>query len=407
MTHRVVSEMAEVTINRREFMLAMGSATVALSSGSDVYASAGPGKGELPKPRIDSDAPLRIGMIGRTGHLGYVLDALDSVPKASIAAYAFEDGDWGFNTDGSRRGGGSSYNMDRQEAWVDRQPWAKSNPALYETYQEMLEKEQLDLAVVCLPYVRNAHAICAAAESGLNILSEKPVAVNRSDLNSVKQAVNSAGVRLGAMFAMRYAPPIYSVRQTVVRGEIGIPCLARAQKSYKWGDDRPWFYRDKEIYGSTILWVGIHAIDYLRWCMGFEVRKVSGFHSNLAHPGSPGTQDSAVVSMEFENGATGAVTMDYLRPETAPSHGDDRIRIAGAKGIVEALPEKNILELMTDEHGPREPAVQEPELPLFADFVGELRGQRECMIGPDEAVRVTEICIAATEAADSLQVLSV
>ena len=37
---------------------------------------------------------------------------------------------------------------------------------------------------------------------------------------------------------------------------------------------------------------------------------------------------------------------------------------------------------------------------LFADFIGELRGLNEHIIGPEEAVRVTRICIAATEAAD-------
>ena len=36
---------------------------------------------------------------------------------------------------------------------------------------------------------------------------------------------------------------------------------------------------------------------------------------------------------------------------------------------------------------------------LFADFVAELRGQGKHLIGPDEAVRVTRICIAATRSA--------
>jgi predicted dehydrogenase len=241
----------------------------------------------------------------------------------------------------------------------------------------------------------------------LNILSEKPVAINHADLDRVERTLRSTGVRLSAMFAMRYAPPIYTVWRTVGRGEIGKPCLARAQKSYKWGDGRPWFYQYKDIYGSTILWVGIHAVDYLRWCVGLEVSRVSGFHSNLAHPESPGAQDNATVSMEFEGGATAAITMDYLRPETAPTHGDDRIRIAGSKGIVEALAEKGIFDLVTNETKPHEVELEEPDLPLLADFVGELRGQRKSLIGSDEAVRVTRICIAATEAAEKQQTITV
>jgi predicted dehydrogenase len=111
--------------------------------------------------------------------------------------------------------------------------------------------------------------------------------------------------------------------------------------------------------------------------------------------------------MEFEGGATAAITMDYLRPETAPTHGDDRIRIAGSKGIVEALAEKGIFDLVTNEKEPHEIKLEEPELPLFADFVGELRGQRKSLIGPGEAVRVTRICIAATEAAEKRETITV
>jgi predicted dehydrogenase len=356
-------------------------------------------------PRLDPEAPLRIGMIGRTGHLGYVLNRVEEVPGARIAAYAFEDGDWDFNSDGSRRG--SSYDMNRQREWVDRQRWAKSNPRLYETYQEMLDKEKLDLAVVCLPYARNAFAISAAAQAGLNILSEKPVATNSSDLEMVRNAIANADVRLSAMFAMRYSAPIYTVWKTVQRGEIGNPLLARAQKSYKWGYGRPWFYKDREIYGSTILWVGIHAVDYVRWCTGLEVRRVSGFHSNLSHLDYPGAQDNAVLNMEFENGATASITMDFLRPKTAPTHGDDRLRIAGSKGVVESIADSGNVTLLSAGEEPRTVEQEQPDWHLLPDFVAELRGQGRHLIGPDDAVRVTEICIAATEAADKRTTLTV
>ena len=394
-------------LDRRKFINVVGAGSLVAAANAAPGLAAGL---EMPPaPRLDPDAPLRIGMIGRTGHLGYVLNELDTVARARIAAYAFEDGDWTFNSDGSSRADhiGTSYDMDRQREWVGGQAWSKSNPTHYETYQEMLEKEKLDLAVVCLPYARNALAICAAAEAGLDILSEKPVAVTRSDLNMVERTVRSTGVRLSAMFAMRYASPIYTVWRAVGQGKIGKPCLARAQKSYKWGDGRPWFYNDRAIYGSTILWVGIHAVDYLRWCTGLEVRRVSGFHSNLAHPESPDAQDNAVISLELENGATAAITMDYLRPETAPTHGDDRIRIAGSIGIVESLAEEGTVELVTREKKPHEIKLEKPELSLFADFVGELRGQRSSLIGPEEAVRVTRICIAATEAAENHETITV
>lgn len=375
----------------------MGSASLAGIAAGTIHA-----RGET--RRLDPEARLRIGVIGRFGHVDYVLDQLDTVKGATIAAYAFEDGHWTFNFDGSRRGG--SYDLDRHRRWVEHQPWSRTGPRLYETYQEMLETEKLDLAVVCLPYARNAFAIRDAAEAGLHVLTEKPAAVTLGDLEMVEEAVRRNRVRLSIMFAMRYFPNYYTIRQSVADGKIGKPILAQAQKSYKWGEQRPWFYRDREIYGSTILWVGIHAVDYLRWTTGLEVRRVSGFHSNLAHPDFAGVQDNASLSLELEGGGTAALTMDFLRPQTAPTHGDDRLRIAGSEGVIETIGADGRVDLLSA-GDPRQVALENPPASLFADFVAELRGQGTHLIGPDEAVRVTRICIAATEAADTGRVITV
>lgn len=358
-----------------------------------------------PPPLLDPDGPLRIGIIGRTGHLSLVFEALDSIPGARINAVAFEDGSWDHNSDGSRRGG--MYNLARGRKWVEGQPWSASRPGIYETYQEMLDREALDVAVVCLPYQRNAAAIAACARAGLHVLTEKPVAVNFSDLELVERTLAEHPMRLSAMFALRYSPAFSTIRQAIAGGAVGRPCLGRAQKSYKFGDDRPWFYRSKEIYGSTILWVGIHAIDYVRWTMGLEVTSVSGFHSNLAHSGFPGLQDNAVVTLAFDGGATAAVTMDFLRPEGAPSHGDDRLRVAGEMGIIEKGGWEERVDLLAGSEESQSVELAQPPRGLFEDFVAELRGQGRHLIGPDEAVRVTRICIAATEAADSQRVVAV
>ena len=385
--------------DRRSFIRSVGAASLSLAAaGLPGLSRAAENAPSGLKARLDPQAPLRIGMIGTEGHTDMVLREVGKVPGARIAAYAFEDGDWEFNVDGGRRGAGA-YDLDRQRKWAAGQPWCRPDTKIYETYQEMLDKEKLDLAVVCLPYVRNAYAVAASAKAGLQVLSEKPVAVNYADLEMADKAVKSSGVRLSALFAMRYGQSYFTIKHAVEKGLIGKPCLGRGQKSYKWGEERPWFYKNREIYGSSILWVGIHAIDYIRWPMGLEVTKVSAMQGNLAHPDYPGAQDHAVVNMLFDSGATGAVTLDYLRPESATTHGDDRLRVIGTKGVVEKKELDETVELITAGEGPKKLALDQPPS-LFADFVGELRGQGTHLIGPDEAVRVTRICIAAPQAAE-------
>jgi predicted dehydrogenase len=386
---------------RREFLRSMGAASMGLLAAGAMPLT---GMAANPSPLLDPDAPVRIGMIGRTGHLYIVFNALDKIPGAKITAYAFEDGDWEYNTDGSRRGG--KYDLDSQRKWAQGQSWCGPQTKLYETYQEMLDKEKLDVAVVCLPYARNPFASAAAAERGIQVMCEKPVAVNNPDLDMLDAAVKKSGVRLSAMFTMRTSPTIATIHRGVQDNLIGKVCLARAQKSYRFGEERPWFYKHREIYGSTILWVAIHAIDYIRWATGLEIHKVAANHANLAHPGYPGCQDSAVVMMELDGGAQGAVTADYLRPAQAPTHGDDRLRIIGSEGVLETRDLNQRVELITRDKGPRDLPIVE-NVSLFADFIGSLRGKNVHLVGRDDPVRVTRICIAATEAADRGEFIAV
>ncbi|MFH1071326.1 MAG: Gfo/Idh/MocA family oxidoreductase, partial [Candidatus Glassbacteria bacterium] len=275
--------------DRRTFLRTLGAGALGLAAGLPASRAQAVPLGAV----LDPGAPVRIGMIGTAGHTDTVLGSLDRVPGAVIAAYAFEDSDWEYNEDGTRRGG--SYPLDQKRKWAEKQRWFGPKTRLYETYQEMLDKEKLDLAAVCLPYSRIPFAGAAAARAGLHVISEKPVATTFADLDMLQSAVKKSGVRLTALFTIRYSPAFYTIRQAVAAGKIGRPILGWGQKSYKWGEERPWFYKQRKIYGGSILWVGIHAIDYIYWTMGLDVKKVSAFHGNLAHPDYPGCQDHGVV----------------------------------------------------------------------------------------------------------------
>ncbi|NLX97934.1 MAG: Gfo/Idh/MocA family oxidoreductase [Rhodopirellula sp.] len=110
----------------------------------------------------------------------------------------------------------------------------------------MLEKEELDVVGVCLPYYRNAEASLAAARKGIHIVSEKPVATTLVDLDALKTAVGESKVRLTSMMNMRCFPPYRAARKAVQEGLIGEPILLTSQKSYRFGGGRTWFYKDFE-----------------------------------------------------------------------------------------------------------------------------------------------------------------
>ena len=327
---------------------------------------------------------LRIGQIGTDGHQNMVLNGISQIEGAQLVACA------------KGHEGDSLDKIKKHTAFT-------SQTQVYDHFEDMFEKEELDLVSICRPYSLNAEAAIAAAQKGIDIVSEKPVATTIEDLDTLEQAVLNHQVRLTAMFGMRLSPAFRAAHKAVSEGLIGQPILATGQKSYKFGT-RPDFFKKRETYGGTIPWVAIHAIDYTRWVAGLEYTQVAALHGNLNHPTYPGCEDQGGVLFRFENGGTAMINLDYLRPSTAPTHGDDRLRIAGTEGIIEVTDCGTRTHLIREGEAPR-------DLPLLAeeDFLVNLYqeriGKAQHIVGPDEAIKVTRICLLARQAADTQQIL--
>jgi predicted dehydrogenase len=331
----------------------------------------------------DNAAKVRVGLIGTDGHTGVLLDTIARLPSVELTTFA-------------------KSLPDDDPSGMKRNKAASKDLHVYDQFEEMLEKEELDVVGVCLPYYRNAQASIAAARKGIHIVSEKPVATTLDDLEALKKAVTESKVRLTSLMNMRCFPAYRTARKAVQDGLIGEPILLTSQKSYRFGQSRPWFYKDMETYGGTIPWAGIHSIDYMRWTTGRDYVQASAWHGNLDHPDYPGFQDHAGVLFKLDNGGTAMTNLDYLRPEPAPTHGDDRLRIAGSEGVLEVLGAENRVSLITAADDPRELELVEP-VDFFADFLAELAGQGEHLISQQDAFRLTEICLKARDAAETGQ----
>ena len=190
-------------------------------------------------------------------------------------------------------------------------------------YKTMLEQTKPDYAVVSPVFGLTAAVIRDCAKRGIHVFSEKPVATTLEDLERVEQTVKDSGIHFCAMHYLRYDPAFYLGAQLVER--IGQVKLVTAQKSYKYGK-RPAWYADPALYGGTIPWVGIHAID---WIYHFTGKKFLSVTTQKVG------EMAAVCQFTLEDGAVATMNLDYYRPAGAATHGDDRIRLAGTEGVLE------------------------------------------------------------------------
>jgi predicted dehydrogenase len=200
------------------------------------------------------------------------------------------------------------------------------------------------------------------------------------------------------LLTMRHEAKYATMRRLVQEGAIGPVCQVTSQKSYRWGQRADW-QMSRQRLGGIIPFIGIHALDLMRWVTGLEYARLAAFHGRLGKPDMLETEDSASILAQFAGGATATARLDYLRPMTAPTHGDDRLRIAGGQGILEAVGDESDLRLVTTDHEPIRIA-PDPTPNLFVEFIQALREDRPSRITADDAFTITEIVLQARAAAD-------
>ena len=323
---------------------------------------------------------IRIGIIGASGHFGYVLDGLRQMPDAQLVAVApgCPEEDIG--------------KLLANPAVVAAQP------AVYGDYREMLDRGRLDVVAVNPFYYLHDTISAEALRRGVAPFCEKPLALDLRALEALRQVQQAVGLPVGIMLAFRYEPRFYTAQRLVAAGAIGEATVGYAQKSYKLGT-RPVFYKKRETFGGLIPWVGIHAIDWFQFVSGRRYVAVTARHSNLHAPQYPGTEDNAACLFELDNGGSAVMSFDFLRPAGAPSHGDDRLRLIGSQGCLD-IREPGVLEVITRE-GPQAVTPEPPPLGIFADWARSVldRGHR-CLLPTEEAFAITEVALKAREAAD-------
>ena len=259
--------------------------------------------------------------------------------------------------------------------------WAERMP-VFASWQEMLDEVRPDLAVISPIFGLTGSIIIECAGRGIDIFAEKPVAATLDELEAVEKAIRENGVRFCAMHYLRYTPSFWRAKQLVNEGAVGDIRMVTAQKSYRYGT-RPKWYHDERLYPGTIPWVGIHAIDWIAFYTGKRFQSVTSLQW-----GKP--EMAALCQFEMEDGVMASANIDFLRPQAAPTHGDDRVRIAGSKGVLEVWADHLLL---IGENGPV------TEAPTEAPKLTRLFVQGEEPISPQEIFDITRASLLARDAA--------
>lgn len=185
-----------------------------------------------------------------------------------------------------------------------------------------------DAAIVCAPNTAHRDWIDRAAEAGVAVLSEKPLATTTADAAAIVDRCAAADVPLGVAMPLRFSPPVERARDALA--EIG-----QLQFVVGWNRGRMpggWFVDPEQAGGGAVQDHTVHILDLVRWMTDREVAEVHAETGTRLH--DIPVEDVNVLSMALDDGTPVTLDGSWSRPDAWHNWGDAGAEIIGTEGVV-------------------------------------------------------------------------
>lgn len=178
------------------------------------------------------------------------------------------------------------------------------NVKAYEDYDQLLKAEDLDAALISLPNFLREDSIAKAAEKGLDLFVDKPLARSLDEAKRIEEKVEKEGVRMMTGVNYRYFESVQQLKGMLDEGRIGDVIFATADLVLNGplGHGRvptpvpEWWLSKEQAGGGALLDLGYHLIDIMNWMFG----DLKVEYSKLGYRFSLPVEDGAMVVLRSE-----------------------------------------------------------------------------------------------------------
>jgi predicted dehydrogenase len=209
---------------------------------------------------------------------------------------------------------------------------AKFNVPAYADMDEFLARKDIDAVAVLTPSGMHPQHAIACARAGKHVVVEKPMALRLQDADDMIRACDEAGVKLFVVKQNRFNVPVVKAREALEAGRFGRLVLGTVR--VRWCRDQAYYDQDSwrgtwAYDGGVLTNQASHHIDMLEWFFGDVVSVHARATTALV---KVETEDTAVATLKFRNGALGIIeATTAVRPKDL----EGSLSILGEKGTVE------------------------------------------------------------------------
>lgn len=216
---------------------------------------------------------------------------------------------------------------------------------LHDSWQQMLEEEELDIVQAASDNRSGADIVEACAARGIHVVSEKPMSATLAQANRMVAAARRAGIRLLINWPTAWSPAVQEMERRILAGEIGQLTYFKQRSAHNGpkeiGCSRyfwEWLYDEERNGAGALMDYCCYSADMCARFLGLP-RQVTGFRGVFVKD-YPLPDDNAIILMRYPHAfgvaeASWTQTVHYATPNPVAYGTGGSIAIAGSKVIVQ------------------------------------------------------------------------
>jgi len=260
--------------------------------------------------------------------------------------------------------------------------------SIYTDYTKMLAEFDLEALIVCTPHVFHYEHVMAALDKGLHVLVEKPMALDMSQAEEMRDKAEKEGLLLAVGYQRHVQPEYFYAREIIRSGKIGSPHFVMAWLTQDLRGaigPREWYMNPNLAGGGQVICSGTHLNDIVLWVTDTEPKRVKAIMDTEGAE----IEIYASLSVELSNGALANISILGDAPERAVR---EELRVWCSKGAI-FVKEGNVyiqekgkdLAMISAENMPR--PSQNPDV----NFVRAILGKEKCLAPASCGVNATKL----------------
>jgi len=287
-----------------------------------------------------------------------------------------------------------------EKAAAFSEKYTNGQARIFSDHLEMFDQVPLDVVVISLPPYAHSDQVEIAANQGVHVFIEKPIALTSEQGWRMVNAAEKAGIVTQVGFMFRFGEAIEHLKEMINSGEAGPVGLMSAR--YFCNSLHSSWWRKRELSGGQLVEQVIHMVDLMRFLMGDAVtaysRQQNIFHQDID---DYTVEDVSATIFTFPNGGLGVI---YATNGAIPNRWINDYRVV-SRNLTAEFTDANHATFHHTAEPDREPEVIASDRDIYLlemqDFLTAIRTGQQTRVSLREGAKSLDLALAATRSAQT------